>query len=172
MRAVLNAMFAVALLFAGNTSARGDLDDDVAETRTGGNVDLDRLQLLRRVFVEQLFVGVETRLTLGLPRSRRHADPVQLTLQRALALAFLFLLERQPLLLLLEPAGVVALERVALAAIELEDPLRDVVEEVAIVGDRHHRALELLEHALEPRDALGIEVVGGLVEEQQVRLAD
>ena len=55
-----------------------------------------------------------------------------------------------------------------MAAVELEDPARDVVEEVAIVGDRDDGALVLLEVALEPRDRLGVEVVGRLVEEQQV----
>ena len=42
---------------------------------------------------------------------------------------------REPRLLLLEPAGVVALVRDALAAVELEDPAGHVVEEVAVVGD-------------------------------------
>ena len=54
------------------------------------------------------------------------------------------------------------------AAVELEDPARDVVEEVAIVGDRDDGALVLGEVALEPRDRLGVEVVRGLVEQQQV----
>ena len=52
--------------------------------------------------------------------------------------------------------------------IELEDPLRDVVEEVAVVGDGHDGARILREEAFEPLDRLGIEMVGGLVEEQQV----
>ena len=57
----------------------------------------------------------------------------------------LLLFLRQALLLLLQPAGVVALVRHALAAIELEDPLGHVVQEVAIVRDRHDRAREALE---------------------------
>jgi hypothetical protein len=69
-----------------------------------------------------------------------------------------------------EPRGVVALEREALAAIELEDPARHVVEEVAIVGHRDDGARVVVQEALEPRDALGVEVVGGLVEQQNVRL--
>src|SRR5262249_25451833 len=72
----------------------------------------------------------------------------------------------------LEPARVVALVRIAAAAIELEDPAGDVVEEVAIVGDRDDGAGVLVEEALEPGDALGVEVVGGLVEEQDVRLLE
>ena len=80
------------------------------------------------------------------------------------------LLLREPLLLLLEPRRVVALPRDAGAAVELEDPAGDVVEEVAVVGDGDDRARVLLQEALEPRHRLGVEVVGGLVEQQQVGL--
>jgi hypothetical protein len=45
--------------------------------------------------------------------------------------AFLF----QPLGLLLQPRGIVALVGDAAAAVELEDPAGDVVEEIAVVGD-------------------------------------
>src|SRR6266478_4769466 len=83
----------------------------------------------------------------------------------------LLLLPEAPLLLL-EPGGVVALPRDAEAAVQLQDPARDVVEEVAVVGDRHHRARVFLEVALEPRHRLGVEVVGGLVEEEHVGLAE
>ena len=39
------------------------------------------------------------------------------------------------------------------------------------MGDRDNRALEVFEHALEPRHALGVEVVGRFVEQQHVGLA-
>ena len=74
----------------------------------------------------------------------------------------------EPGLLLLEPARVVALVGDAAAAVELEDPAGHVVEEVAIVGDGDDGARVVLEDALEPRDRFGIEVVGGLVEQQEV----
>ena len=78
----------------------------------------------------------------------------------------------QALLLLLQPGGVVALVGDALAAVELEDPAGDVVEEVAVVGDRDDRALVLGEVLLQPGDRLGVEVVGRLVEQQQVGRAE
>ena len=84
------------------------------------------------------------------------------------AAAFLLLLERQPGLLLLEPGGVVPFPGDALAAVELEDPLGDVVEEVAVVGDEHDGAGVFLQVPFEPGDALGVEVVGRLVQEQEV----
>jgi hypothetical protein len=41
----------------------------------------------------------------------------------------------QPLGLLLQPAGIIALVGDAAAAVEFEDPAGDVVEEIAVVGD-------------------------------------
>ena len=92
--------------------------------------------------------------------------------ERAAARLVDLLLLREPLLLLLEPARVVALPRDARAAVELEDPARDVVEEVAVVGHRDDGAVVLLQVPLEPRDRLGVEVVGRLVEQQQIGLAE
>src|SRR5204862_1824424 len=106
----------------------------------------------------------EPRLALRLPRTRRHADPLELAGERAAARRGLLLLLGEPPLFLLEPRGVVALPRDAGAAVELEDPAGDVVEEVAIVRDGHHRAGIRLEVAREPGDRSGVERVGGLVE--------
>ena len=89
--------------------------------------------------------------------------------ERPLPLGLRLLFQREPLLLLLEPGRVVAFPRNARAAIELEDPAGDVVEEVAIVRDRDDRARVVLEEALEPRHRFGVEMVGRLVEQQQVR---
>jgi hypothetical protein len=89
-----------------------------------------------------------------------------------LARGLLFLLLREARLLLLEPARVVALEGKAVPAVELEDPARDVVEEVPVVGDGDDGSLVLLEVALEPGDGFRVEVVRGLVEQEQVRRAE
>ena len=70
----------------------------------------------------------------------------------------------------LEVGRVVALVGVALAAVDLEDPLGDVVEEVPVMGDGDDGAGVLLQVLLQPLHALGVEVVGGLVEQQQVGL--
>ncbi|GIX34514.1 MAG: hypothetical protein KatS3mg126_0293 [Lysobacteraceae bacterium] len=84
----------------------------------------------------------------------------------------LVLLLLQALLLLHQPLGVVALPGDAAAAVELEDPFGGVVEEVAVVGDRHHGARVALQELLQPLHRLGVEVVGRLVEEQHVRLGE
>src|SRR4029079_5317622 len=106
----------------------------------------------------------DARLSLGLTRARRHSYPLELALQGAApGLVDLFLL-REALLLLLEPARVVAFPRDARAAVELDDPTRNVVEEVAVVRHRDDRAVVLLEVALQPGDRLRIEMVRGFVE--------
>ena len=144
------------------------LDDDVAEPRAGRDVDLDLVEPDVLLLGEQLLVALHARLRLRVARLRAHPHPLELARERAAARRLRLLLDREPCLLLLEPGGVVALERQPLAAVELEDPARDVVEEVAVVGDGDDGALVRLEEALEPGDRLGVEVVRRLVEEQQV----
>jgi hypothetical protein len=78
-------------------------DHDVAEPRAGRNVDLDLFDSLSGVLFQQVFIRIQSCLTLGLPRPRRHPDPLELALERTLALRFLLLFERQAVLLLLEP---------------------------------------------------------------------
>ena len=58
--------------------------------------------------------------------------------------------------------------RESLPAVQLKNPLRHVVQEITIVGDRHHRSRVLGQVAFEPVDALCIQVVGGLVKEKQI----
>ena len=57
-----------------------------------------------------------------------------------------------------------------MTAVEFENPLSGIVEEVAIVGDRNHGARETLQELLEPVDGFGVEVVSGLIQQQHVRL--
>ena len=54
---------------------------------------------------------------------------------------------------------------------ELEHAVRHRLEEPAVVGNEDHGGVEGLELALEPLDALDVQVVGRLVEEQEVGIA-
>ena len=146
------------------------LDDQIAQARPGRDRDLAGLGGAVGVLRQQRLVGGDAGLALGLARPRRLPDPFQLALERALPRLLLLLLLRQPLLLLLQPGGVVALPGNAAAAIELQDPAGDVVEEVAVVGDGHDGAGVVVQEALEPGHRFGVEVVGRLVEQQQVGL--
>jgi len=53
--------------------------------------------------------------------------------------------------------------------VKLQDPLSNVVEEVTVVRNRNARALVLCQEALEPLDRLGIQVVGRLIQQEEVR---
>ena len=150
------------------------LDDEIAEPRAGRDrqeqlvgAPLGRIRLR-----EQRLVRSEPRLALGLPRAGRHAHPLELGGERSPAGLVDLLLEREPLLLLLEPRRVVAFPRDPMTPVELEDPAGHVVEEVAIVRDRDDRAGVLLQEVLEPRNRLRVEVVGGLVEQQQIGVTE
>ena len=142
----------------------------ITEPRAIRNKYLEVLLLLFDVFVEESVVGGQTGFALSMTGLGGHAHPLQLALQCFAALALLLLLHGQAGGLLLEPGAVVALPGNALAAVEFEDPARHVVEEVAVVGDGDDGAFVLLEVLLQPVDALGVEVVGRLVEQQDVGL--
>jgi len=72
--------------------------------------------------------------------------------------------------LLVEPGGVVAFVGDASAAVQLQDPAGDVVEEIAVVGDDQDRALVVDQVLLQPGDGFGVKVVGRFVQEEHVGL--
>ena len=148
------------------------VDDDVAQSRTGGDGDLQFVgaSLGRFGLGDQLVERADPRLTLALASPRREADPLELSLRGGLARLVGFLFGGESVLLLLQPRGVVALPGNTVPAIEFKNPLRRVVKEVAVVGDRDDGAAVVLEGALEPGHRFGVEVVRRLVEQQQVGL--
>ena len=97
-------------------------------------------------------------------------DPFQLVVDRFLAALLLALFLLEPLGLLLQIGGVIAFVDEVAPAIELEDPVDDIVEEIAVVGDEDDVARIVDQMLLEPLDAFGVEVVGRLVEQQDVGL--
>ena len=119
---------------------------------------------------DELVVGRDARLGLGLAGLGRGGDPLAFLGQRPLARRVLAAFLLEPLLLLLQPGRVVALVGDAAAAVEFEDPAGDVVEEVAVVGDDQDRARIGAQMPFEPVDRLGVEMVGRLVEQQQLGL--
>ena len=116
-----------------------------------------------------LLVGGEAGLALGLARLLRAADPLQLALHLLGASGVLLGLHLEAPCLGLQIGGVVPLIGVERAAIDLADPLGDVVQEVAVVRDGQHGSLVVLQELLEPEHRLRVQMVGGLVQEQQVR---
>ena len=67
-------------------------------------------------------------------------------------------------------AGEAAGVRAQYAAIEFDDAVGDVVEKAAVVGNHHDAAVKLLQQAFQPQNRVDIEVVGRLVEQQNIGL--
>src|SRR5205814_10247940 len=103
------------------------LDKELAEARARGQHNLRGFRRLFAALGHQRLIGLNARLALGLAGARALAHPFELALEGALARGFLLALLRQALLLLLEPARVISLVGNPAAAVELEDPARDVV---------------------------------------------
>ena len=67
-----------------------------------------------------------------------------------------------------EVGGVPALVHVRVTAVELEHPRRHVVEKVAVVCHEHEAASVVDQPSLQPGDGRHIEVVRGLVEDEEL----
>jgi hypothetical protein len=81
------------------------------------------------------------------------------------------LLREQLLFAVPDKATVVAVPHAQVAAIQLGDTVGDVLQEAPVVGDEHQRAAETAQLFFQPGDGENIEVVGGLVQQQDVRVA-
>ena len=145
-------------------------DDQIPQAFARGDVDLVGLVALLKFLRSQFFIALQPRLGFGLTRFRIGSHPFQLALQRLRQRILLALFLSQALSLLLQPGRIIALPGDAVAAIELQDPLGDIVEKIAIVRDRDHRARILLQEMLQPGHRFGIQVIGRLIEQQHVRL--
>ncbi len=144
-----------------------------AEARARRDVDLGQVDHAVAVGLgRHLLVAGEAGAALGLAGLRVRAHPLELALQDLGALGVLLALDLEPALLGLQVGGVVALVGVQLAAVDLADPLGDVVEEVPVVRDGEHGTGVGLQVPLQPVHALRVQVVGGLVEQQQVGLLE
>src|SRR5271165_6523070 len=139
------------------------VDDVLAEPLGHGNDDLRGGRRLLGLLLDEFVVSGEAGLGGG-------RYPLALLGKSPLARYVLPALLLEALLLLFEPGRIIALIRNAAAAIELEYPAGHVVEEVAVVGDDEDRARVGAQMAFEPVDRFGVEMVGRLVEQQQVRL--
>ena len=140
-----------------------------AQARAHGDVDVGEVHALGGAGLGlHLLVALEAGAVLGLARLGAGAHPLELGLHLLGAARVLLALGLEARGLLLEVGGVVALVGVELASVDLADPLGHIIEEVAVVRDRHDGAGVAVQELLEPEHRLGVEVVGGLVEQQQV----
>jgi hypothetical protein len=145
-----------------------ELDDLVAEALADRDEEFVGLVALLVIGFRHLVEAGEAGLALGLACLGVAAHPFEFLLHGLHVRVDLLGLGLQPRFLLLQPGRIVALPRDAVTAVEFEDPLGGVVEEVAVVRHGDHGAGEAGEELFQPFHRLGVEVVGRLVQQQHV----
>ena len=149
-------------------------EDHPAALHRGREREVDALALGRDLDRDDLLEHLDPALHLrGLGRLvaepvDEHLHPRQLFVLLALRLAHAFELR----LALGEVVAVVARVVVQRPQVHLGDPRDDRVEEVAVVRHEDDRERVVVEVLLQPVAGLEVEVVGRLVEQQQVRPAE
>ena len=145
------------------------LEHLVAQTRTHRDADVSPVELLAYAGLGlHLLVASQTGLVLCLASLGRAAHPLELGLHALGELGVAVALRLDTRGLGLQIRGVVTLVGIKVAAVDLADPLGNVAQEVAIMRDGKHRALVVVQEVLEPQDRFGVQMVRGLVEQQQV----
>jgi hypothetical protein len=151
-----------------------DVDDVLAEPRRRQLRELDRVAGGRLV-LDQLVRGVDAELRLRRARGRSAAQPRELLLHEVLPLRLGR--GRHPVALdaLQDVGGVAALERLHLPVVHLPRARAHRIQEPPVVRDGDERpaagGVALVQVLSEPGDALHVEVVGRLVEEEHVPVA-
>ena len=148
--------------------------------RLGGReVDRHRRAARARVEVGELVLQplrlVDARLGLARAGPGLAREPVELAAHAVAQRLLVGGLAGQQLVLRLEERAVAPAhvqEPLGERAVQLDHAAGHGLEEVAVVAHRHERLRLARQQVLEPEDALDVEVVRGLVEEQQLRLAD
>jgi hypothetical protein len=148
-----------------------ELGDQFARTLTlgDGEVHLAELVATARAFVAQPLQTSHPAFVARAPRLDALADPHLLLRQHLVELGVHYRLGRQHLVLASPVLGVVAFEHREAAAIQFDDAFRHAVEKTPIVGHHHQRTRERVERLFQPLDRIDVEVVGRLVEQQQIR---
>ena len=116
--------------------------------------------------------GADPPLVAGAAGLDALADPRLLLGQLLVEEVPLAGLGREQLLAPLQEGGVVARPVGEAAAIELDDPGGQPFQEDPVVGDEDDRAAVAQQERLQPADRLDVEVVGRLVQEQDVGIVD
>jgi hypothetical protein len=112
-----------------------NLDHLLAQARAVRDDDLGAADAFAFGLAGQFLIGVDPGLLLGLPGLGALARIHSSSRSSVFCLDLSSRASCEPLGLLLQPGGIVALVGNAAAAVEFEDPAGDVVEEIAVVGD-------------------------------------
>ncbi len=120
----------------------------------------------------QAFQAAHAAFIAGAAGFHALADPDFLLGQQLVEAGLFEALGFQPLGLALLPLREVAGEAEQPAAVQLDDAGGHRIQEAAVVGDDDGGAFPGAQHFFEPGDAVEVEVVGGLVQQQQIGFLD
>ena len=123
-----------------------------------------RLQACHRVKL------IETVSRLGGPCLDPRAHPFQFLTQETLPPPLGLLGDLLPRSLRLQIGGVVPSVRITFSLIQLDHPGGDHIEKIAIVRHENERPCKRLQKLLQPTDRFSIQMVRGLIEQEEVRL--
>jgi len=147
-----------------------EIRDQVARALAFGELQPDPADAVatRRALDAQ---GLQAAHPAFVPRAARFdalADPDFLLREHLVELALMHCLGFERFRLLLLVGGEVARVSAQVSAVELDDPQRDRIEEAPVMGDDQHAAGKRKQRLLQPFDRGEIEMVGRLVEEEQI----
>ena len=128
--------------------------------------------LLRPLLLLQGLVPLQPLPALGAPGGGALHHPLELPAEDGLPLALAGLGHLLPLGLPLQVLVIIALVEIELAPLHLHQSVGDPLQEVAVVGDHDQGALEGAEVVLQPGNHAAVQVVGGLVQDEDVAAAD
>ena len=143
--------------------------DDLFAQPAGSRSQLHRIVRLRRILVPQRLVPGDPFLGFGGPGTAAPHDPLPLHPKDGLALALAGLSHLRPLFLQLQVLGVVGLIVIQLSPAQFCDVVDHPLQEIAVMGHHDEPAFEAAEPILQPGHHLTVQVVGGLVQDQDVR---
>ena len=136
----------------------------------GGHPDVAGLRATLRAFDPHRLQPAHAAFVAGTAGLDALPDPHFLLRQQLVEARVLLRLGVRAFLLAAQVVVPVARPAADLAAVDLDDARGQRAQEAAVVGDEHQRPAPLLEEAFQPVDRGDVEVIGRLVQQQQVRL--
>ena len=133
-------------------------------------IHLHCLVLYRSLTVFQSFQTFQPCPLLCTPCSAAALRPLQLHPKDTLPFALRCQFHLLPLGLQLQESGIIGIIAVHISPADLQDPVGDLVQEVAVMGHHEYHAPVLPQVLFQPDDHLLIQMIGRLVKQQNVKI--
>ena len=142
--------------------------DGLSAEAAGNGLHLQGRGFLGNLPVFELCKALDAVFGLGASCAGAAADPFQLPPVERLVLSLCGLCIRLALCLIRKIIAVIALAEIQLSAIDLRDPLADLIEKIAVMRDHDDRAAVFQQLILKQLCGLVVDVVGRLVQQEHI----